>query len=156
MNKRSRQLAARIARIWMMSLLLTCLLCSSFPVSSIAASGMSCCTAKSTSHCHAKIRVRKPLPEPMCGLKSSAPKEAAADDETDLPTRVSATQMCDRDCSGCATSQTQQQKRFGTTLSDKVINVTFFPRPRQTSSERVANSRHSIEPFSPRGPPALL
>jgi len=161
MNRRSHQLVARIARISTFAVLMVCLLSSFLAISTaFAQSGMDCCAGKAVGHCHARLKVRKPPPEPMCGAKASVENDARGEDSTGAETtsriRVTVSRSCDRECSGCATSQTKQQKRFGTGGAVELSNSALANRVKQAHFGRSLSSDHTVEPFSPRGPPVVL
>lgn len=160
MNKSSSLTVVRIARFGTTAVLLVCVLATFLSVSAVfASSGMSCCAGKEAGHCHAKLRVRKPKPEPLCGAKVSVENDAADEISSTVENAsrisVASNKVCDRECSGCATSQTKQQKRFGTGVVVELNTPSLARWDKQTHLGNLSNSSHIVEPFSPRGPPFL-
>ena len=142
-----------------------CLLSAMLPISVLASalgiqSAMSCCKGKGQEHCHAQIKKSPPKQELMCGLdttRSATENDLSQNDEieTDRGTAVNSSvrNSCTRECSGCAVSSSQKQKRDG---ERPVIRV---PHPTSAFCFLVDTwslgytSLQKADPFSPRGPP---
>ncbi len=143
------------------------------PLTSSAASSMSCCVGKAEGHCHSGLKTPKPAPppnDPMCGLKSQplTPEsldavtvvaeptaDADAHDANGTAFKVASVhQHCHMDCGACATSASRHksQKDAAQAKTTHAPSATVIARVEHRAP--IFSSNENWTRISPRGPPA--